>query len=53
MVQLREYLPGARAVACNELQTLVHLSDGLPTRKWHTAVAAMEHSPPIIPILGK
>ena len=49
---LKEYLPGARAVAANELQMLVHLCEGLPSRKWHAASAPMTADPPIVPILG-
>ncbi len=49
---LKEYLPGARAVAANELQMLVHLCDGLPARKWHAANAPMAADLPIVPILG-
>ena len=51
-VLLKEYLPGARSVACNELQTLVHLVEGLPSRKWHAASAPLSSDPPIVPILG-
>ena len=51
-VLLKEYLPGARAVAANELQMLVHLCEGLPSRKWHAANAPMTADPPIVPILG-
>ena len=49
---LKEYLPGARAVAANELQMLVHLCNGLPARKWHAANAPMAAELPIVPILG-
>lgn len=51
-VLLKEYLPAARSVACNELQTLVHLIEGLPSRKWHAANAPLSADPPIVPILG-
>lgn len=49
---LKEYLPGARSVACNELQTLVHLCEGLPARKWHAANAPLSTELPFVPILG-
>lgn len=51
-VLLKEYLPAARSVACNELQALVHLMEGLPSRKWHAASAPLSADPPIVPILG-
>lgn len=52
-VLLKEFLPGARSVACNELQTLVHLAEGLPGSKWHAARAPMTADIPIVPLLGK
>ena len=52
-VLLKEFLPGARSVACNELQTLVHLAEALPSSKWHAARAAMSADLPIVPLLGK
>lgn len=51
-VLLKEYLPGARSVACNEMQALVHLAGGLPDRKWHTAIAPITGELPIVPLLG-
>ena len=48
-VLLKEYLPGARSVACNELQALVHLMEGLPSRKWHAANAPLSADPPSYP----
>ena len=51
-VLLKEYLPGAKSVACNELQILAHLTGGLPNRKWHAAVEPMAAHPPIVPLLG-
>ncbi|BDA41790.1 hypothetical protein COCOBI_02-5840 [Coccomyxa sp. Obi] len=51
-VLLKEFLPGARSVACNELQTLVHLAEGLPGSKWHAAREAMSADLPIVPLLG-
>ena len=52
-VLLKEYLPGARSVACNEMQALVHLAGGLPDRKWHAAIAPVLGDLPIVPLLGK
>lgn len=52
-VLLKEFLPGARSVACNELQTLVHLAEGLPGSKWHAARAPMTADIPFVPLLGK
>lgn len=50
---LKEYLPGARAVACNELQVLKYLT-GMPEpgRKWSRAKAALTPDPPIAQLLG-
>ncbi len=52
-VLLKEHLPGARSVACNEMQALVHLAGGLPDRKWHAAVAPVSGELPIVPLLGE
>ena len=52
-VMLKEYLPGARSVACNEMQALVHLAGGLPDRKWHAAIAPVSGELPIVPLLGE
>lgn len=53
VVLIKEYLPGAKAVACNELQVLKHLA-GMPetTMKWQTAAAALAPSPPVVRLLG-
>ncbi|CAK0745542.1 hypothetical protein CVIRNUC_001627 [Coccomyxa viridis] len=51
-VLLKEYLPGARSVACNEMQALVHLAGGLPDRKWHAATAPVSRDLPVVPLLG-
>ena len=51
-VLLKEYVHAARSVACNELQALVHLMEGLPSRKWHAASAPLSADPPIVPVLG-
>ena len=50
---LKEYLPGAKAVACNELQILCHLC-GMPgmESKWHTAYAPLSYNPPVVELLG-
>lgn len=50
---LKEYLPGAKAVACNELQILCHLC-GMPSieSKWHTAYAPLSYNPPVVELLG-
>ena len=50
---LKEYIPGARSVACNEMQALVHLAGGLPDRKWHAAIAPVSGELPIVPLLGE
>ena len=50
---LKEFLPDARAVALNELQTLRHLQGHLPLRKWHAATAAVTTHPPFVPLLGE
>lgn len=52
-VLLKEYLPGARSVACNEMQALVHLAGGLPDRKWHAAIAPVSGDLPVVPLLGE
>ncbi len=51
-VFLKEFLPDARAVALNELQTLHNLQGHLPLRKWHAATAAVTTHPPFVPLLG-
>ena len=50
---MKEYLPGAKAVACNELQVLKHLC-GMPTAadKWRVAAAPLSQNPPIVELLG-
>ena len=50
---LKEYLPGAKAVALNELKILKHLC-GLPAveSKWHAASAYLSNNPPIVELLG-
>lgn len=49
---LKEYLPGARSLGCNELQLLNHLCT-MPSHKWKAAYAALSADPPIVPLLGK
>lgn len=51
---LKEYLPGAKAIACNELQIMKHLQGGLPdvTDKWKVAAAPLSQNPPIVEVLG-
>ncbi len=49
---LKEFLPDARPVAMNELQTLRHLQGNLPLRKWHAATAAVTTHQPFVPLLG-
>jgi len=50
---LKEYLPGAKAVACNELVITKHLC-GMPglTDKWNAASAPLSQSPPVVELLG-
>jgi len=50
---IKEYLPGAKSVACNELQVLKHLC-GMPNvaDKWRAAAAPLSRSPPIVELLG-
>ncbi|KAK9820410.1 hypothetical protein WJX72_010028 [[Myrmecia] bisecta] len=48
---LKEYLPAAKAVACNELQIMKHLT-ALPERKWHAARAPLLEGPPLVQLLG-
>lgn len=48
---LKEYLPGARTLGCNELQLLNHLHT-LPEQKWRAAYAPLSSDPPIVPLLG-
>jgi hypothetical protein len=50
---MKEYLPGARAVACNELQILKHLC-GMPDidAKWRAAAAPLSSNPPVVELLG-
>lgn len=48
---LKEYLPGARSLGCNELQLLNHLCT-MPSQKWKAAYAALSANPPIVPLLG-
>jgi hypothetical protein len=50
---MKEYLPGARAVACNELQILKHLC-GMPDidAKWRAASAPLSSKPPVVELLG-
>lgn len=51
---LKEYLPGAKSVACNELLVMRHLQQGFPdvTEKWRAASAIINQNPPIVQILG-
>jgi len=50
---MKEYLPGARAVACNELQILKHLC-GMPDidGKWRSASSPLSSKPPVVELLG-
>lgn len=50
---LKEYHPGAKAVAYNELLVLKHLC-GIPDidGKWRTAASPLTISPPIVELLG-
>ncbi|KAL3141611.1 hypothetical protein ABBQ32_004852 [Trebouxia sp. C0010 RCD-2024] len=48
---LKEFLPGARSLGCNEMQLLNHLYT-MPTHKWKAAYAALSADPPIVPLLG-
>ena len=48
---LKEFLPGARSLGCNELQLLNHLH-ALPQQKWRAAYAPLSPDPPIVPLLG-
>lgn len=51
-VFLKEYLPGARTVAVNELATVHFLMGGaLPTQKWAAATAPTTQLP-VVPLLG-
>ena len=49
---LKEFLPGARSLGCNELQLLNHLYH-IPDQKWKAAYAPMTSDPPIVPLLGR
>lgn len=49
---LKEFLPGARSLGCNEMQLLNHLYT-IPSQKWKAAYAALSADPPIVPLLGK
>lgn len=51
-VFLKEFLPGTRPVALNELRTLRHLQGALPLRKWHAATAPANSQLPFVPLLG-
>eukprot|EP00891_Asterochloris_glomerata_P005155 jgi/Astpho2/5155/Aster-x0666 len=51
VVLLKEYLPGARSLGCNELQLLNHLYS-IPERKWQAASAPLSADPPVVPLLG-
>jgi len=48
---LKEYLPVARPVACNELLLLKHLC-GLPEEKYTSMEAPLSRNPPVVPLLG-
>ena len=47
---LKEFLPGARSLGCNELQLLNHLYQN-PDQKCKAAYAPMTSDPPIVPLL--
>ena len=51
-VLLKEFLPGTRPVALNELCVLIHLQGALPLRKWHAARATPNGQLPFVPLLG-
>ncbi|KAK9815061.1 hypothetical protein WJX73_006220 [Symbiochloris irregularis] len=50
-VLLKEYLPGATAVAVNEVQTMTHLQE-LPQSTWQAANAPVSAIQPYVPLLG-
>ena len=52
-VFIKEFLPIAMDVACNELQTVTQLINALPSRKWHAAMAPASPDLPIVPLLGR
>ena len=53
MTLMKEYLPGAKPVACNELLILKHLC-GMPdvASKWSVAASPLRQNPPIVELLG-
>lgn len=50
-VFVKEYLPGALAVAVNELQVMKQLLGDFPDDKWKAAITR-QNSVPVIPLLG-
>eukprot|EP00775_Hariotina_reticulata_P006747 gene6747-6967_t len=51
-VQLREYLPGSRRVAVNEMKVQQRLCGPLPREKWQAAAADPKRSCPVVKLLG-
>jgi len=53
VTMLKEYLPGSRNVACNELRAMLHLC-GIPEidQKWRTASRLPSREPPVVETLG-
>jgi serine/threonine protein kinase len=52
-VFLKEYLPGTRPVAVNELAVVHYLMGGqLPAQKWLAAVSPLTDRLPVVPLLG-
>ena len=53
VTMLKEYLPGSRNVACNELRVMLHLC-GIPEidQKWKTASRLPRREPPVVETLG-
>eukprot|EP00890_Picochlorum_soloecismus_P004742 jgi/Picsp_1/5269/NSC_02631-R1_protein len=53
VTMLKEYLPGSRNVACNELRAMLHLC-GIPEidQKWRTASRLPGREPPVVETLG-
>lgn len=49
---LKEFLPGAKALALNELTIYSKLTGPLPEAKWPAAVANLDQDLPVMPLLG-
>lgn len=50
-LSLQEYLPAAKAVACNELLITARLTP-LPSDKWTAATKDLSSDPPVVALLG-